>query len=145
MLINEEIRDKEVRLVGETGEQLGIMSARDALQLASEKNLDLVKIAPQATPPVCKIMDYGKYCFEQEKKEKEGKKKGKRRKRGEKGGRKGGRREEKRGKKGQRRRKREGEVWLYRDACFWAKNKRSFCYFYLDAVGINFSCNTFIF
>ncbi|MBP1559047.1 MAG: translation initiation factor IF-3 [Oscillospiraceae bacterium] len=74
LLINEEIRDKEVRLVGETGEQLGIMSARDALQLASEKNLDLVKIAPQATPPVCKIMDYGKYRFEQAKREKEAKK-----------------------------------------------------------------------
>ena len=74
LLINEEIRDKEVRLVGETGEQLGIMSAREALQLAVERNLDLVKIAPQATPPVCRIMDYGKYRFEQAKREKEAKK-----------------------------------------------------------------------
>jgi len=74
LLINEEIRDKEVRLVGEAGEQLGIMSARDALHLAVEKNLDLVKIAPQATPPVCRIMDYGKYRFEQAKRDKEAKK-----------------------------------------------------------------------
>ena len=74
LLINEEIRDKEVRVIGDNGEQLGIMSARDAQQIATEKNLDLVKIAPQATPPVCKIMDYGKYRFEQAKREKEAKK-----------------------------------------------------------------------
>ena len=72
--INEEIRDKEIRVIGADGAQLGIMSARDALNLAAEKNLDLVKIAPQATPPVCKIMDYGKYKFEQGKREKEAKK-----------------------------------------------------------------------
>lgn len=72
--INEEIRDKEVRLIGADGAQLGLMSARDAQKLAIEKDLDLVKIAPQATPPVCKIMDYGKYCFEQSKREKEAKK-----------------------------------------------------------------------
>lgn len=69
--INEEIRDKEVRLVGENGEQLGIVSSKDAQKMAFDKNLDLVKIAPTATPPVCKIMDYGKYCFEQVKREKE--------------------------------------------------------------------------
>ncbi len=69
--INEEIRDKEVRVVGADGAQLGIMSARDAMHLAQEKNLDLVKIAPQAKPPVCKIIDYGKYRFEQSKREKE--------------------------------------------------------------------------
>ena len=69
--INEEIRDKEVRVIGPDGAQLGIMSGRDALQLATEKNLDLVKIAPQAKPPVCKIIDYGKYRFEQSKREKE--------------------------------------------------------------------------
>ena len=74
LLINEEIKDKEVRLVGDNGEQLGIMSSRDAQQMAFEKNLDLVKIAPQATPPVCRIMDYGKYRFEQAKREKEAKK-----------------------------------------------------------------------
>ncbi|MCR5523740.1 MAG: translation initiation factor IF-3 [Clostridia bacterium] len=72
--INEEIRDKEVRLISEEGEQLGIMSAAQALKLAEEKNLDLVKIAPMATPPVCKIMDYGKFRFEKAKKEKEAKK-----------------------------------------------------------------------
>ncbi len=72
--INEEIRDKEIRVIGADGAQLGIMSARDALNLAAEKNLDLVKIAPQATPPVCKIIDYGKYRFEQAKREKEAKK-----------------------------------------------------------------------
>ena len=72
--INEEIRDKEVRVIGADGAQLGIMSARDALNLAAEKNLDLVKIAPQAQPPVCKIIDYGKYRFEQAKREKEAKK-----------------------------------------------------------------------
>ncbi len=73
--INEEIRDKEVRVIGEAGEQLGIMSAKDAQRLAQDRNLDLVKIAPQATPPVCKIIDYGKYKFEQTKREKEAKKK----------------------------------------------------------------------
>ena len=73
-MINEQIRDKEIRLIGENGEQLGIMSAKEALKKAEEKNLDLVKIAPQAQPPVCKIMDYGKYRFEQTKKEKESKK-----------------------------------------------------------------------
>ena len=72
--INEEIRDKEIRLVGEDGEQLGILSAKEALVLAEEKGLDLVKIAPQAVPPVCRIMDYGKFKFEQIKKEKEAKK-----------------------------------------------------------------------
>lgn len=72
--INEEIRDKEVRVITGDGEVLGIMSSQDALKIAEEKNLDLVKIAPQAVPPVCKIMDYGKYRFEQAKKEKEAKK-----------------------------------------------------------------------
>ena len=74
MQINEEIRDKEIRVVGPDGAQLGLMSARDAQKLAAEKDLDLVKIAPQAVPPVCKIMDYGKYCFEQSKREKEARK-----------------------------------------------------------------------
>ena len=69
--INEEIRDKEVRLIGEDGEQLGIMSSEAALNVAIEKELDLVKIAPGGNPPVCKIMDYGKYKFEQAKREKE--------------------------------------------------------------------------
>jgi len=73
--INEEIRDKELRIIGDDGAQLGIMSATQALEIATEKNLDLVKIAPQATPPVCKIMDYGKYRFEQAKREKEARKK----------------------------------------------------------------------
>ena len=72
--INEEIRDKELRVIGADGTQLGIMSAADAQHIADEKNLDLVKIAPQATPPVCKIMDYGKYRFEQAKREKEARK-----------------------------------------------------------------------
>ena len=72
--INEEIRDKELRVIGSDGQQLGIMSARDALNIAEQKNLDLVKIAPQANPPVCKIMDYGKFRFEQAKREKEAKK-----------------------------------------------------------------------
>ena len=72
--INEEIRDKELRVIGSDGQQLGIMSARDALNIAEQKNLDLVKIAPQATPPVCKIMDYGKYRFAQAKREKEARK-----------------------------------------------------------------------
>ena len=70
LLINEEIRDKEVRLVGVDGEQLGIVPIADAQNLAIEKNLDLVKIAPQAVPPVCKIMDYGKFKFEQAKRDK---------------------------------------------------------------------------
>ena len=69
--INEEIRDKELRVIGPDGQQLGIMSSRDALNIAEQKNLDLVKIAPQASPPVCKIMDYGKYRFEQAKREKD--------------------------------------------------------------------------
>ena len=69
--INEQIRDKEVRLIDADGSQLGVMPAREALELAEQKNLDLVKIAPQATPPVCKIIDYGKYRFEQSKREKE--------------------------------------------------------------------------
>ena len=68
---NEEIRDREVRVISETGEQLGIMSSREALRLAQEAGLDLVKISPGAVPPVCKIMDWGKYKFEQAKKEKE--------------------------------------------------------------------------
>ncbi len=74
MLINEEIRDKELRVVGNDGSQLGIMTSRDALKLAMEQNLDLVKIAPQATPPVCRIMDYGKFRFEQAKREKDARK-----------------------------------------------------------------------
>ena len=74
MQINEEIRDKEIRVIMNDGEALGIMSADEALKIAEEKDLDLVKIAPQAVPPVCKIMDYGKYRFEQTKREKEAKK-----------------------------------------------------------------------
>jgi len=69
--INEEIKDKEVRLIGEDGEQLGIMTSDEAFQLAVEKELDLVKIAPGSNPPVCKVMDYGKYKFEQAKRDKE--------------------------------------------------------------------------
>ena len=69
--INEEIRDREVRVISATGEQLGIMSARDALELAIRQDMDLVKISPKAVPPVCKIMDYGRYRFEQSKREKE--------------------------------------------------------------------------
>ena len=72
--INEEIRDKEVRVISATGEQLGIMSAREALAKADEENLDLVKISPNAVPPVCKIMNYGKFKFEQAKREKENRK-----------------------------------------------------------------------
>ena len=72
--INEDIRDRELRIIGSDGEQLGIMSAAEALKIAEEKNLDLVKIAPQAKPPVCKIMDYGKYRFEKAKREKEARK-----------------------------------------------------------------------
>ena len=75
LMINEQIRDKEVRLIGEDGEQLGVMPARDALQMAKDAELDLVKIAPTAKPPVCKIIDYGKYKYEQTRKEKEAKKK----------------------------------------------------------------------
>ncbi len=74
-MINEQIRDKEVRLIGENGEQLGIMSAREAMRLAEEAELDLVKIAPTAKPPVCKIVDYGKFKYEQVRKEKEARKK----------------------------------------------------------------------
>lgn len=70
-IINEKIKDKEIRLIGENGEQLGIVSSQQALDIANEKNLDLVKIAPSAVPPVCKIMDYGKFRFEAAKKEKE--------------------------------------------------------------------------
>ena len=72
--LNEEIRDSEIRLIGSTGEQLGIMSAAQAQQIADEQGLDLVKISPQANPPVCKLMDYGKYRFEQSKREKEARK-----------------------------------------------------------------------
>lgn len=71
LMINEEIRDREVRVVDQNGEQLGVMPIRQALEKAEEMQLDLVKIAPQARPPVCKIMDYGKYRFEQSKKERE--------------------------------------------------------------------------
>ena len=74
-MINEQIRDKEIRLISNDGEQLGIMSARDAQKLADEKSLDLVKISPQAKPPVCKIMDYSKYKFDMAKREKEARKK----------------------------------------------------------------------
>lgn len=74
-IINEQIRDKEVRVIGEDGEQLGIMSSKEAQMLAKEANLDLIKIAPKATPPVCKIIDYGKYRYEQAKREKENRKK----------------------------------------------------------------------
>ena len=75
LMINEQIRDKEVRLIGEDGEQLGIVSSKEAQALADEKKLDLVKIAPTAKPPVCRIMDYGKFKFDQAKKEKEARKK----------------------------------------------------------------------
>jgi len=71
LLINEKIKDKEIRLIGSEGEQLGVVSSKQALEIAAEKNMDLVKIAPQAVPPVCKVMDYGKYKFELTKKEKE--------------------------------------------------------------------------
>lgn len=74
-MINEQIRDKEVRLVGENGEQLGIVSAKEAYFKAQEAGLDLVKIAPTAKPPVCKIIDYGKYKYELARKEKEARKK----------------------------------------------------------------------
>ncbi len=72
--INEEIRDKEIRVIDSDGEMLGVMALKDAQMLASGKNLDLVKIVPNASPPVCKVMDYGKHLFEQAKKEKEAKK-----------------------------------------------------------------------
>lgn len=72
--INEEIRDKEVRLIADNGDQLGIVSSKEALEIAIEKGMDLVKIAPQAQPPVCRIMDYGKFRFEQAKREKEARK-----------------------------------------------------------------------
>ena len=72
--LNEEIRDKEIRLIGADGAQLGIMSAEAANQLAEEQGLDLVKISPNATPPVCKIMDYSKFCYDQKKREKDAKK-----------------------------------------------------------------------
>ena len=72
--LNEEIQDKEIRLIGEDGAQLGIMSADAANAMAEEQGLDLVKISPNAVPPVCKIMDYSKFCFDQKKREKEAKK-----------------------------------------------------------------------
>ncbi len=74
-MINEQIRDREVRVIGEDGNQLGVMSARDAQKLADEAELDLVKISPNANPPVCKIVNYGKYKYEQTRREKEAKKK----------------------------------------------------------------------
>ena len=74
-MINEQIRDREVRVIGEDGEQLGIMSSREAMRLAEEAGVDLVKIAPTAKPPVCRIVDYGKFKYEQTRKEKEAKKK----------------------------------------------------------------------
>ncbi|MEF3352004.1 MULTISPECIES: translation initiation factor IF-3 [Paenibacillus] len=73
-MINDEIRSKEVRLVGAEGEQIGITPIREALQMAADLNLDLVNVAPQAKPPVCRIMDYGKFRYEQQKKEKEARK-----------------------------------------------------------------------
>ena len=75
LMINEQIRDKEVRLVGADGEQLGIVSSKEAQRIADEVGLDLVKIAPNAKPPVCKVIDYGKYRYEQARKEKDAKKK----------------------------------------------------------------------
>ena len=75
LMINEQIRDREVRLIGQDGEQLGVMPITEAMKLAREAELDLVKIAPTAKPPVCKIIDYGKYRYEQARKEKEAKKK----------------------------------------------------------------------
>ena len=74
-MINGQIRDKEIRVIGENGDQLGIMSPKEAMKLAQEADLDLVKIAPKAQPPVCKIIDYGKYRYELARKEKEAKKK----------------------------------------------------------------------
>lgn len=75
LMINEQIRDKEVRVVGADGEQIGVMSAREAQKIADEAGLDLVKIAPNAKPPVCKVIDYGKYRYELARKEKDAKKK----------------------------------------------------------------------
>ena len=75
LLINEQIRSSEVQLISDSGEKLGVMSSKEALDLAVQKNLDLVLVSPNANPPVCKIMNYGKYKFEQAKKEKEAKKK----------------------------------------------------------------------
>lgn len=75
LMINEQVRDKEVRVIDQDGEQLGVMSAKEAMKLAREADLDLVKIAPNAKPPVCKIIDYGKYRYELARKEKEAKKK----------------------------------------------------------------------
>ncbi|HEY8443656.1 MAG TPA: translation initiation factor IF-3 [Clostridia bacterium] len=72
--INDRIRDREVRVIDEDGKQLGIMSPQEALRIAEQKNLDLVKVSPAANPPVCKLMDYGKYRFEATKKEKENRK-----------------------------------------------------------------------
>jgi translation initiation factor IF-3 len=74
-LLNEEIREKEIRVIGSDNEQLGILPTKEALKLAEEKELDLVMIAPTANPPVCRIMDYGKFLYEQSKKDKEAKKK----------------------------------------------------------------------
>ena len=74
-MINEQIRDREVRLIGENGDQLGVMSSREAQKIADEAGLDLVKIAPTAKPPVCKVIDYGKYRYELARKEKDAKKK----------------------------------------------------------------------
>ena len=72
--LNDEIRDKEIRLIGDDGAQLGIMSAAQANEMAEEQGLDLVKISPNATPPVCKIMDYSKFCYDQKKREKDARK-----------------------------------------------------------------------
>lgn len=72
--LNDEIRDKEIRLISDSGEQLGIVSSEEALRIAEERGLDLVKISPQAVPPVCKLMNYGKFRFEQSKREKEARK-----------------------------------------------------------------------
>ena len=74
-MINERIRDKEIRVIGEEGQQLGVMSPKEAMKLAKEANVDLVKVAPSAVPPVCKLIDYGKYRYELARKEKEAKKK----------------------------------------------------------------------
>ena len=74
-MINERIRDKEIRVIGEEGQQLGVMSPKEAMKLAKEANVDLVKVAPSAVPPVCKLIDYGKYRYELARKEKEPKKK----------------------------------------------------------------------
>ena len=74
-MINERIRDKEIRVIGEEGQQLGVMSPKEAMKLAKEANVDLVKVAPSAVPPVCKLIDYGRYRYEVARKEKEAKKK----------------------------------------------------------------------